>query len=364
MKILAVSNVSIGYGSPQIQNLVKYLLKLHNNAEALILEPDQPQRISKAEQFKQIFIERIMTNQNPWKEQWKIEYNINCAKRINLLKPEVLILIDIITLPTLELLEYKPKKIIYYSLEMEEYFGVNRINKYLINLIQKKADLIIFPEENRRKHFLKDNPDCKAPTEVVYNSTELKEQEFCRENKNGRILYQGTIDSNLTFADFYYKKSTRKFKIDLFGLIEGDKRGEIEKNLNNVEGNVRYMGYVDGEALSRIRKQYSYGVISWNPINDNFLYAAPNKFFEYISDGVIPIAAPHPQCKKIIERYQCGILMKDWSYKSFYESLETAERLYNTSAYSLMIDNCRQAMKQELNWEAQMEKIKPYLKKF
>jgi hypothetical protein len=33
-------------------------------------------------------------------------------------------------------------------------------------------------------------------------------------------------------------------------------------------------------------KAYCYSIVAWNPDNENQLYAAPNKFFEPIADGI------------------------------------------------------------------------------
>jgi len=361
MDILAVSNVSLGYGSPQIVNIVRYLVSYYENSIGIILEPDQPERSQRGNVFSDLNVERIFTNQNPWCAQWRIEYTINCAKKINSIRPDILILIDTVTLPVLEMLEFVPKVFIYYSLEMAEYFGINKSTEYLLNSMIKKARVIIFAEENRRKSFLKDYPLCKVPTVVLYNCPQLRANEEKCITKNGKILYQGTISRELTFADYYCKKKTQKFDIDVFGLIEGENKKRVENDFLKLKKGVRYMGYVDNDVLSKIRRNYAYGLVSWNPVNNNFLYAAPNKFFEYIADGVVPIAAPHPQCKELIDKYKCGILMQDWTYKSFLEALEKAKVFYDTPAYVNLSNRCFFAAENELNWENQMTKIYKYM---
>ena len=95
---------------------------------------------------------------------------------------------------------------------------------------------------------------------------------------------------------------------------------------------------------------------------ENQLYAAPNKFFESIADGVPPIAAPHPQCKMMIDRYKCGILMRDWSEGEFFSALDQALRLYQTDSWYEMVSNCGTAVRQELNWDHQFEKLKVHLR--
>jgi hypothetical protein len=101
----------------------------------------------------------------------------------------------------------------------------------------------------------------------------------------------------------------------------------------------------------------------WNPRTENQHYAAPNKFFESIADGVPPLSAPHPQCKKLIDRYQCGVLTSDWSEGGLLVGLDHARKLFATSEWDSMLTNCQSAFAGELNWERQFEKLKVHLTK-
>ena len=78
--------------------------------------------------------------------------------------------------------------------------------------------------------------------------------------------------------------------------------------------------------------------------------------------GIPPISTPNPQCKMLINRYDCGLIMHDWNFESFSNSLELALRLYETTKYEKMVKNCIKATKEELNWNAQMTKLKKFLK--
>ena len=101
----------------------------------------------------------------------------------------------------------------------------------------------------------------------------------------------------------------------------------------------------------------------WNPKTESQLYAAPNKLFESIGAGVPPLAAPHPQCKKIIDRYGCGLLLDDWSLDALLDGLERASRIYSTGKWDEMVAGCEEAFTGELNWERQFEKLRVHLAK-
>jgi glycosyltransferase involved in cell wall biosynthesis len=150
--------------------------------------------------------------------------------------------------------------------------------------------------------------------------------------------------------------------VDMFGLIEGPEKQESKAEFSKLFSSVRYYGCIDAEALANLRRFCSFSIVMWNPSEENQLYAAPNKFFESIAAGVPPITAPHPQCKMLVDRYKCGIVMDGWDFNSFYAAIQQALKIYGTEQYNIMVENCRKAFVQELNWEKQFEKVKPFLK--
>lgn len=121
-----------------------------------------------------------------------------------------------------------------------------------------------------------------------------------------------------------------------------------------------YRGVLDAIELAEVRKRYAYSAVAWNPDNENHLYAAPTKFFEAIADGVPPVAAPHPQCRLIRDRYRCGILMAYWSFDSFLKALRKAVNIHGAPEWQEMVANCARVAS-ELNWEVQFEKLRAVL---
>ncbi len=129
------------------------------------------------------------------------------------------------------------------------------------------------------------------------------------------------MDLDNTNAVFFTNPSLKHYGIDIYGNFAGSKASLLAEGFSGLNGRVRYYGYLENDMLKQLRPYYAYGIVMWAPVNENQYYAAPNKFFEYIADGVVPICTPHPQCKKIIEKYKCGLLFSDWSYESFYKRL-------------------------------------------
>lgn len=354
MKLLAVSDVSIGYGSSQIPSIVRYLGDLYN-AERIILEPDQMERPSKQDLFPDIKIKRIITNMHPHSPGGRIEYLLNASKEVEKIRPDVLIICTTFTLPVLFKIGFRPKKVIYYSLEaISHYAGDLEMNQNIDSLV----DLIIFPEENRATKHL-EITKTKVPICIVYNCTNSSQTEVVPvEKRNGKILYSGGLHKNTAY-EYYLNDKLQQFPIDLYGLVEAhdqSTRDEIQRRFLALSKNVKYHGYISANKLRDIRKYYLYSLVIWLPVDENTAFACPNKFFEAISNGIPPITAPHPQCKMICKRYDCGIVMEDFTFDSFLKSIKFAMDL-EKSRYQELVNNCIEAVKNELHWEKQMEKV-------
>lgn len=355
MKIVAVSDTSIGYGSKQIPSFVEYLCDFYGT-NGIIIEPDQIERPPQNHLYEKITIKRVIGVFHPYHPAGHIDYIIKATKIIEEIKPDILIICSSFTLPVLFKIKFRPKKIIYYCLEMpdnsEEILELNKN-------IESKVDLIVFPEENRASIFL-ESTNIRLPICIVYNSTNKGPSAdiLPSHQRNGKIIYHGGIHKETAYKYFLDKKIQR-LPIDMYGIFESPIVGEKEKIASqffSLSGNVKYIGYVSADKLEEIRKPYMYSIVIWLPTTLNTKFACPNKFFESISNGVPPITAPHPQTKMLCDRYGCGIVMEDFDFNSFLNSIKLAMEL-NENEYAELVENCRKAVQTELYWEKQMDKV-------
>lgn len=364
-KIAVVADVSLGYGSPQILSITKSLLEEFPAARGLIIEPDQLLHPLSARTFSRCNVKRIFTNTNIYSNQWKIEYIRKVAAEVNRFHPDIIVYVGSVMLCKIhDYLRYpKPISVIYF-LEMPEMYSFGNAYQTILNNLDDYADILLHPEINRMNSCMSFFPKLNIPQYVVYNASKsFDPSEVVASNElNGRILYQGTISRESTFADYYFDAQVQKMPIDIYGAISGEEstKFELTQKFTSMLHNAQYFGYINSECLAQRRKYYSYGIISWNPINANFKFAAPNKLFEYIGSGVVPIAAPHPQCQYLIKKYNCGIVLHDWSFDSFFDGLQYAMLIYGTPIYETMRQNCLKAANEELNWDVQ---IAPVMKK-
>ncbi len=361
MKIVVVSDVTIGYGSPQVPLLASSLAQHYPGATVEIVEPVQPELAPRHGQFPAFRFHPVTTTDHPHSTVGRAEYIWRATKEVDRIRPDVLVISCTYCLPVVFRMKRRPKKVIYYSIESIPFYG-----EFDVEMNRRAAgllDLIFFPEENRAVMEIGRCGFAGVPKLVVYNvSNRVGEGKrvLPAAERNGRILYSGTISRGQTFMDYYFSDKVRALPLDMFGPIKGE-AADKQRFANATGGALRYRGYVDATTLAGLRPAYAYSIVAWNPDVENQLYAAPNKFFESIADGVPPIAAPHPQCKLILERYGCGMLMADWSFDSFLSALRRGLEMYGGAEWQRMVEACGQAVASELTWDAQFEKLTPYL---
>jgi hypothetical protein len=275
MKIAAVSDVSVGYGSPQVIAFFNSLVSFYKRAEAVLFEPDQSGMRplnSKAIPYK---ITRITSTFHPHTSEGRAEYIQKTTKELNNIQPDVLVIFCAYNLPLLFLLKQKPGKVIYYSYELTSAYGNFAVA--LGRNLSEMVDLVIFPEENRAIIELKQCGMQNIPVAILYNSASIDtiaEEIISAEERNGRILYAGTIDPDRTLARYYLSEKVSHFPIDMYGKVTPD---EFQSSIG-LNGDVRYLGFVEAAILAQIRKKYAFSIVMWNPVDDQHHYAAPNKF--------------------------------------------------------------------------------------
>lgn len=357
-RIVGVSDVSVGYGSPQIPRLMGSLAE-HYDSTALILEPDQSDKQPLKTPPLRCQLERVRTAAHPHTDLGRRQFVAAATRRLNALRPDVLALFCTYTLPVLAGLRRKPRFTIYHSLESILSYGPLdvRLNGYLAD----QLDLVIFPEENRARL---DGQRCRLlrrPMVVMYNvRNERRFEPSPVAARTEKLLYSGTLDRDQTLAEYFLRSELAEVSIDIYGQTTGRDSDALKAALS-AANSVRYHGYVPAATLDAVRGQYGYSIVLWAPNNENQYYAAPNKFFDAIADGIPPIVAPHPQCKQFVERYGCGIVMDDWGFPAFLVAVKRARSLFGTSEYDRMVAGCGRAVDSEVNWPAQFKKLALHL---
>lgn len=351
MKVVCISDVTMGYGSPQIVQLLRSLREIRADAELIVVEPNE--KPARHAQYPDLRIIRHETKIHPYEGGGREEYLALAARTLLAEDPDVVVVSCYWSLPALADVPLKRGRLIYYQLE-PLVPGLAEAGDYdLQRVMAERFDLMLFPEEGRRRDYMQSFGQMAVRSEVIYNVK--PRAPFALDlHRQPKILYQGNIRLGMTYPEYFFSADLRGFTVDFFGSLDPSSR----KLFEIFREQVNYRGLVPSAELDRIRGEYAFSFVAWNPQRRDHFLACPNKFFESISSGVPPITAPHPQCKLVLEKYGCGILMKDWSVEAFEDAFSDAARLFREPAkYREMVDNCRRASDEELNWELQVGKI-------
>lgn len=358
-QLVAVSDVTLGYGSPQITALMQSLSQYYQQP-ALVIEPYYYERRGTYQSTLGQYT--VSLDHHPHTYFGRYQYLFKAAAYLNATRPDIVVIFCTFTLPVLMLLRYKPKKIIYYCIEMITPYG--QLDVLLNQQLAKRLDLIIFPEKNRALFALQRCGFAKNRLALIYNASMLRNRPkppLQADQRIDRSMYAGTLHLVNTCADFFMSPALSAYAIDIFGRLNQLDKNEFIKGISYPGSQTVYRGMVPYRELQEMSRHYAYTLINWNGVNENQFYAAPNKLFDAIANNVPPISSANPQCKEIIERYRCGILWTDWSFDGFLNALSRAKRLYGTTRYAKMVEACEQAFQIELNWDEQFRKLKHWL---
>lgn len=362
-QILAMSDIALGYGSPQIPALIQSVAK-HYDTQALVIETDEPHRPPHAPlNCDRLIIKRSVSALPYWSMGAHCERNEMAIKYANEHKPSIFIFCSPLQLPIIKRLEYKPDLVILYFLEIDAVQYQNVLKSY-----SHLVDHIIAPEYNRLKYILTHYCARPYPTShIIYNVSNVHndQKSLPSHKRNGRVIYAGTLNKSLTLAHEFFEEPLNKAPIDIYGNFSGDGADELKQLSHNISSDmaIDYKGYVPASILHESLPHYAFSFTRWNPkAGLNFEYACPNKFFEALAYGVPPISAPHPQAVQIINKYKCGILASGFGAEHMAAAIQKAMSIYGTKSYDDMVINALKAYEQKFNWNEQFHKFAQSIK--
>lgn len=363
LKVAVLSDVSIGYGSPQVLRIAESFAGVFG-AKVHIFEPDEPERppvrIGEHTAQDNIEVSRVYTAAHPYRMEGRIEYCTQVADFLRAPEPDVLIFPTMYGIQVLDRIDMRDKLKIFYCLE-----DVDPYYDYLFPLV-RQCDIRLFPEENRRRIYserlgLVGDGRTNA---LLYNANNRREW-TAPEQRLPRLFYGGGFDRHANLATHFLDPDTIRLPVDVYGIIRGfEGESEVARRMNGEKGGLTYRGYRQSDdSFFQLLSRHLYSIVIWNPDREDRLYACPNKLFDAIACGVPPIAAPHPQCVEVIDKWNCGILMEDWSFESFKTALTRALKAAGSDYYRELSFNCRRATEEELSWDRQFGKLVPVIRK-
>jgi hypothetical protein len=363
-RIVGISDVSVGYGSPEVPALLDSICKAYGT-QGILIEPDEIARPPITFDWEPAFeLRRVSSRYEDHSAAWHTNYKRAAVQLIDELNPEVLVLFGSAVFNLIPLIRRKPRKIIYHAYEYISTLPKQEVTIH--RLFLKDVDLIIAPEIERL--VLDVSNIGFAPDQVasIYNVADVSYpnpvRRLGRDERNGRFIWYGTLNRRQAYAQYFYSEELRPFDFDLYGRITDSDASDLAERLRSAS-NIRYFGVVPPNVLNKNRAENIFSLIWWNPeISPGHYYLAPNRFFTSIQAGVPPLCPPHPQCVDLINRYGCGMLLDDWSLRSVELGLRRALKVFESDAYATMLANCADAVSEALNWDCQFQRILPRIR--
>ncbi|MBP2161882.1 MULTISPECIES: hypothetical protein [Asticcacaulis] len=352
--IAVLSDVSVGYGSPQIISLTRSLAQ-HFQAKAVIFEPDQSDRPSVAYKYPDLQIERIFTASHPYSGSGQIDFTLQLADALRKMRPDLVVVCAFHGAAAL-VQSGVGRKIIYYGYEHTD--GVLTREIRVMGQLAKRIDYVAFCEENRALLDAKRLGLSNKPTAILYNCSDLLPSSR-RPQKNDKIVYAGQIDPDRTFGRRFFSNDFDAFPFDLYGSFRNFPDAQEQIEACGRRGSlVNYCGLVEHDQyFLKLISSYLYSFIAWAPDSESTYYAAPNKFFDAITAGTPPLTAPHPLCVRLIKRYGCGRVLPGWGEDDMKRGIDDALAFAQTDAYDQLVGERLPIAAKELTWEAQFQKL-------
>jgi len=195
--------------------------------------------------------------------------------------------------------------LIYHQFELIDIDFLGQFSKLMFRYVLKNAnkiDLCIFPEKNRAAHFITNSslPSSKAiiipnTCSVAKHNEEFKETciDFIPDDYF-KVLHVGAFGAEGHYFNTFLN-ATKKFKSTdkITFIFIGRKTKQIDDFLSqNNFSNVHFIEAIPHEELLKIYHKIDLGIILYKGADLNFEYCAPNKLYEFWSNG-IPVVGHH-----------------------------------------------------------------------
>jgi glycosyltransferase involved in cell wall biosynthesis len=128
-----------------------------------------------------------------------------------------------------------------------------------------------------------------------------------------------------------------------------------EKVINlGLSERIKFFRKMPWAELMRLTKSADAGLSLERDTNINYRYSLPNKLFDYISAGLPVITGKLPEIRKIVEVYDCGLIIPEISPVEISRAIIKLRD--NTELRKRLKQNSAKAFA-ELNWKNEQEKV-------
>jgi glycosyltransferase involved in cell wall biosynthesis len=136
---------------------------------------------------------------------------------------------------------------------------------------------------------------------------------------------------------------------------------ELARTLD-IEDRVRFRQPVPPQEVPRYVASADLGVMPTQAIKRSYYYGSGNKLFHYLMAGLPAAVSNHPEKRRIVETYDVGAVFDETDPRSIARTINAL--LSDRDRYQEMCANARQAVREELNWDVEAQKLTALYAKF
>tara|TARA_Y100001935_G_scaffold236265_1_gene220825 strand:- start:43 stop:1209 length:1167 start_codon:yes stop_codon:yes gene_type:complete len=241
---------------------------------------------------------------------------------------------DIIIVQDLNLLPFaneikKSSKIIFdarefYPLQNEESFYFNFFEKpqreYLCKNFLPKCDKVLTVSPGLVKAY-RESYDV-FPELIRSTPPYFKIKPSKTSNSSIKMVHHGIANKNRNIDRMIkiVNLLDERFTLDFF--LTGPKSNiDYLKKKSNFSKKINFMDPVPFDEIIPMLNKYDLGFYYLEPKGFNVTYNLPNKFFEFIQARLGLAIGPSPDMAKLVNKYDCGFISKDFSISSMVKTL-------------------------------------------
>ncbi|WP_315077725.1 glycosyltransferase [uncultured Clostridium sp.] len=194
---------------------------------------------------------------------------------------------------------------------------------YLCATYLKECDEIITVSKGIAKEFKK---EFGIKVNVLTNAPKCGELEIKETNSTSiKIVYHGVANSSRKIENILsvVEKLDNRFSLDLYLIEDGSDHYENLVRKINYTSRCNLKKAVPPEEIVEMLHKYDIGIFLLEPVNLNYEYALPNKFFEFVQASLAVAIGPSKEMKNYVEKYKCGVVSKDFNPETLADKLNS-----------------------------------------
>ena len=195
---------------------------------------------------------------------------------------------------------------------------------------------------------------------VVYNAPELAALtprpaagDVIRLVHHGAAIPSRRLESMIQMMAYL----DERFSLDFYLVPTDPKYLDRLRRAAAADARIQFLAPVPMAQLPNVMNSYDVGLYILEPNSFNNRHALPNKFFDFIQGRIAVAIGPSPEMARLVHRYDCGLVAKDFTPRSMASELSrlTSTRLdhykhqADAAARVLCYENTSKALLQVLS---------------